>query len=428
MKITANKAFIKYFHNSSWMMAENILKIIASFFVTIYIARHLEPESFGSLTYVISIVFLFMALSRLGMETILVRELVKSPRKANEHMGTAFILMLIGSMVSILIVGLFIYFFESDSQIALYLFVMSLGLLFQPFLVIDYNFQSKIKAKYSSIAKSISYIIGSLFKIYLVIIKADLLYFVMAYAADYFIIGLLLYAIHIQQKENANFFHFDKVYSKELLSSAFPLVLSSLTMSLYMTVDKLLIKYFLDLHYLGVYSAAVKMYEGWLFFPIVIGTSLLPMLVKLKQDSEERYQKNMTRVFSLVIWSSIFVAMITSFFGEWIILHTFGEAYKEASHSLVIIMWASAFIGIGTISYTYFTVEKMEHKLIIRTLVALILNVALDILLIPKYGIEGAAIATLISVVISYYLIDFIDPETRLLMRMKTKAFFLQVT
>ena len=423
-----NKYFLKYFQNTSWMMAENILKIVASFFVAIYIARFLGPEEFGTLTYVISIVFLFMGVARLGMETILVRELVKEPEASNDYMGSAFALMLLGSIASILVIGLYTYFFEASYQIRLYLALMSIGLLFQPFLVVDFNFQSKINVKFSSIAKSFSYILGSSVKIYMVFIKAPLIYFVVAYIIDYFVIALLLYLMHIYKKQPANFFHIRMKYVRILLKSAFPLVLSSFTMSLYMTIDKILIKHFLGLDSLGVYSAALKMYEGWLFFPIVVGTSLLPALVKLKQGSELSYQKNMTRIFSLVIWSSLLIALVATFFSEWIIQSTFGEAYQGASDSLIIIMWASAFIGIGTISYTYFTVEKMENKLIIRTLMALVINLTLDIVLIPVYGIEGAAIATLVSVIIAYYLIDIVDPETQTLMRIKTKAFLLQIT
>ncbi len=207
-----------------------------------------------------------------------------------------------------------------------------------------------------------------------------------------------------------------------------PLVFASLTMSLYITADKLLIKHFLGLDELGVYSAASKLYEGLLFFPIVVGTSLLPALVKLKQTSFKSYHRNLTRIFSLIIWTHIPIALVSLFYSQEIILLTFGNAYIHASTSMAILMWASIFIGVGTINYTYFSVEKMENKLILRTLTALLVNLSLDIILIPLYGIEGAAIATLVSVVTAYYLLDALDTQTRMLLKVKTKAFFLQIT
>ena len=175
--ILANKEFMKYFHNSSWMLSEYIIKFFATFLISIYIARYLGPKDFGLLSYIITIVFFFMALSRLAMETTLVRELVKNPEKKNESISTAFLLMLGGSIISILVANIFAYVFEIDPQIKYYVLILSVALIFQPFFVIDYNFQADLKAKYPSIAKSVALFLSSIYKIYLVYYEFDFIIF-----------------------------------------------------------------------------------------------------------------------------------------------------------------------------------------------------------------------------------------------------------
>jgi O-antigen/teichoic acid export membrane protein len=103
---------------------------------------------------------------------------------------------------------------------------------------------------------------------------------------------------------------------------------------------------------------------------------------------------------------------------------TFGDEYKEAGLSLIIIMWASAFAALGFISARYLTVEGLEGKIFIRTLVALVLNIFLNFVLIPLYGIEGAAISTLISIIVSSYLLDYFDPKLKRQLEMKNLALF----
>ena len=84
----------RYLLNTSWVMAEQVFRIISAVFVGIYIARYLGPENFGILSYSLSIAAFVMAISRLGMDAVLVRELVNKPERHSQLLGTAFWLML----------------------------------------------------------------------------------------------------------------------------------------------------------------------------------------------------------------------------------------------------------------------------------------------------------------------------------------------
>lgn len=406
-------------------MAEYGLRIVSAIFVSIYVARYLGPEQFGVLSYALAIVAIFMAVSRLGMESILVRDLAKYPQQAKAYMSTAFGLMMIAAIAGLVILSTLIYFFESDEQTKIYIWIIATGLLFQTLLVVDYNFQAQVKAKYSSIAKSIALAISSSIKIYLVWVQADLQSFAVAHAFDYLIIAIMLVTMHLVQKQQGFVLGFDKQLIKPLLKSAWPMVLSAVSAMLYMRIDQIMIKNMLDAHELGLYAAATKIYEGWIIIPFVISISLMPAIVKLKQSAPEKYEANMSKLFALVFWPGILVAIIASFAGAWIIQLTFGQAYINASTVLIIVMWTAAFTALGSVTARYLTVEGMEKKIAVRTFVALVINIALNWLLIPIYGIEGAAIATLMTIVFANYLINFTDKDLNQLVSICNKAISL---
>ncbi len=424
-RLRGNKALIGYLVNSSWMISEYALKIIAALFVSIYVARYLGPERFGVISYALAVVAVFMVVSRLGMESILVRDLARHSESRESYLGTAFWLMLIAALLSNFCLALMTYFFEKDSEIQLYIWIISIGMIFQSFLAIDYNFQSQVKAKYSSLAKSSALALGSVVKISLVVVQADIFWFAAAYALDQVIIAILLSLMHVRLGQVRFLLNFKAYLVKPLLRSAWPMVLSGVAAVLYMRIDQLMIKNMLGAHDLGLYSAAAKIYEGWVIVPYVISISLLPAIVKLKAHSAYRYEDGMAKLFALVFWPGIGVAIIISIFGDSVVLLTFGSEYLGATNALIISMWAVAFTGLGAVTSRYLTVEGLETKIALRTLIALLINVILNYFFIPIYGMEGAAAATLITILIANYLINYTDSSLKSLVRICNNAITL---
>ena len=424
-RLTSNQSIMKYLRNTLWMFLEQFVKIISAVLVGVYIARFLGPESFGLLTYSLAVVAIFMAFSRIGMDSILVRDIAKYPEQSMAYMSTAFVLMFIMAVLCLLAISVLTYFFESDQNTKIYIWIISLGLLFQAALVIDYNFQAQVKAKYSSIAKSIALVISSLFKIYLVEIEANIVWFAVAFLFDYFVIALSLLLLYVLRKQPI-FFGFKKALAKSMLKSAWPMMLAAVAAVLYMRVDQVMIKNMLDAKELGIYSAATKIYEGWIVVPYIISVSLLPAIVSLKLKSTVDYEKSLTKLFVLVFWSGFIVAVITTIFSEEIISHTFGESYSGAAPVLVIVMWTAAFVSMGGMTARYLTAEGLERKIAQRTFIALILNVILNYIFIPRLGIKGAAYSTFMATVFSNYILDYLDRDLRTLFMIKTRAMILK--
>ncbi len=416
---------MRYFGNSAWMFAEQMMKLISAVFVGVYVARYLGPFEYGVLTYSLAIVAAFMAASKLGMESILVREIAKNPVNVREYMGTAFYLIFFATFGCFLILSAYVIFFEKSSQYQIYIWVISAGYFFQIGYVVDYAYQGKVKAKYSSIAKVLALILSSILKIYLVFIGADLFLFVIAYVVDFFLISFFLGLSWLINDKIFFLSGFQRRLVKPLLESAWPLVLSSVAALLYMRTDQIMINKMLGSYDLGLYSAATRIYEAWIVIPFIISISLLPAIVALKKNKPEIYNYSLVKLFILVFWPGVIVAIVSWCFGSEIINIVFGKAYSAADGVFFIIMWTAPFVALGGMTTRYLTVENMEKKIANRTLLSLGVNIVLNFYLIPLYGIEGAATATLISTLLANYFIDYMDKDLKELRVIKNKALLL---
>jgi len=417
-----NETFMRYLGNSSWMLTEYALKIASAIFVSIYVARYLGPEKFGLLSYALAIVSIFMAVSRLGMDSILVRDLSKHPEQTKAYMGTAFGLMFGTAILAMFVLTVLISLFESDAENKLYIWIISIGLIFQTFLAIDYGFQAQVKAKFSSIAKSMALGISSIIKIYLVVTKADLQLFAVAYALDHAIIAIMLVATHVIKKQPVFLFAFDRALVKPMLKSAWPMVLSAVCFMLYSRLDQLMIKYYLGVEQLGLYSAAAKIFEGWSIVPYILMISLFPMIVRIKKTSSTGYHRMKVYIFRVFLMISLGVAGFSTIFSKEIIAITFGQAFDGASAVFAILMWASVFTTMGTITVRLLVVENIEKKILKITSVGLIVNFILNFILIPIFGIIGGAFATLLSLFSAYYLHDYFDKQMEPILIAKNTA------
>ena len=126
-----SQGFRKYFANTSWLLGERIIRMVISLFVGIYVARYLGPERFGLLSYSISFVWLFSSLASFGLNNILVRELVQSPKQRNNLLGTVFWLKVFGTFVMATAITVVLLFFEEDQQTYWMIAFIALGYLFQ---------------------------------------------------------------------------------------------------------------------------------------------------------------------------------------------------------------------------------------------------------------------------------------------------------
>jgi len=302
--------------------------------------------------------------------------------------------------------------------------IISASAVFQPIGVIDYYFRAEVKVKYSTYVLSISVLITSALKILLIIFEAPLIYFAVAFTAEFaFNAAGFLLAYNLNRLKTRNW-KFSISIVVGLLKDSWPLLFAGVAVSIYSKVDQIMIKNILDSNELGFYAAAVKLSEAWYFIPVALTNSLYPAIVNAKKVSEEFYNNRLQKLYDILAWMAIAIAIPVSIFSREIINIIFGKEFHSAAPVLTIYIWAGVAVFLGVASSQYLITENFTKLSLYRNLFGVVINVGLNFILIPAYGIIGAALATLISYSLATFSLIF-SPGASQQVKFMFKSIFL---
>ena len=408
----SSSSFKKYFANTSWLFFERVIRIAVSFVVTIFVVRYLGPKDFGLYSYVLSFFWLFASLSTLGLESITTREIVKYPDKKDEINGTVFFLRLTGSISAIILIAITLFSMQEETYTSILILIASGSFLFQSFSVIEYYFRGKVEAKYNAYALSTSVLLSSLLKIIFILIRAPLTYFVVAVVFEYFALAVGLILVYQFKKLSIFNWKFSKSLAASIMKDSWPLLLSGIVVMIYVRIDQVMIKFLLGEVEVGYYAVAVRLSEAWYFIPVTLCNSIFPAIVNAKNVSDEFYNNRMQKLYDLLTWLAIGIAVPVTIFSSQIIHLLFGAEFAPAAPVLTIYIWAGIAVFLGVASSQYLINENLTRLSFIRSFVGMVINVVLNLILIPIYGIVGSAFATLISYTFAVLFIGFF-PSTK---------------
>jgi len=418
-----SQGFQKYFANTLWLLGERILRMAILLFVGIYVARYLGPERFGLLSYALSFVLLFSSLASFGLDDILVRELVKHPEQRNKLLGTVFWLKVCGTTVMGNAIVAVLYFMTEDQQTYWMILIIAFGFLFQATNVIEFYFQAQVQSKFSVRVQVAQLMITSLFKIYLVWSNAELVWFALALLLDQAVVAVLFLIMYRWKIEWFPFFSFSWKQAKKLLKDAWPMIFAGMVVSVYMKIDQVMLKEMLDAEAVGIYAAAVKLCEAWYFVPTAVTASLFPAILSAKQKNEQVYQNRLQKLYDLMVWGSVAVALPTTLLADWLIIILYGTDFKEAADVLRIYIWAGVFIFLGVASFKWLVTENLQHFSFYLYTIGSVVNIGCNWFFIPVYGINGAAFATFVAYGIGSYGGFIIFGKSRSNFLMATQSF-----
>ncbi|GIC77264.1 flippase [Moritella sp. F3] len=416
---------MKYFANTSWLFAERLLRMSLGLLVGVWVARYLGPERFGLFSYAQSIAALFTTVATLGLDSIVVKKLVDDQSDRDKILGTSFTLKFISAIFILILLWITLSLSSEDYQTNILIFIIASSTIFQSFNVIDLYFQSKILSKYIVYANTFSLLLSSFLKIILILNNAPLVTF--AYLA---LFDSAVLAVGFLLSYKFNFlsilkWKFDNEFAKNLLKESWPLILSAIVVTLYMRIDQIMIKNMLGSVEVGQYTAAIRLSEVWYFIPVVISTSLFPAIINSRKISQELYYSRMQKLYDLMFVLSVIIGVIIMFLGRWIVYFLYGSEFSDAYSVLIIHIWSAVFVFLGVASSKWFIAEGLQKYSLYRTIFGAVLNILLNLYLIPHYGINGAAVATLFSQITASYLFNIVNRKTRITFFLHTKALLL---
>lgn len=408
--------------NVGWLLGEKSIRLLLSLIVNMLLARYLGPDDFGLLSLCLTFFVVISVLSSYGMEAYLVNQFVISPSSKNELIGSA---LTIRALISILLISLLVlgtYVTSSDERFFKLVVIICIAVFFKTFDVIDYYFQSVTQIKYISLARNVALLLASFFRIIFVINDYPLFYLGLTYPLEYLVVAFLLGLFYLRKKDGTFRLIVKRSRVKQIMNHCLPLVLSSFTVMIYQKSDIFMIAYLLDKTQVAYYSVAARLSEAWYFIPMSIISVAFPRILKFKVTNSSIYNKQFQRLMGILIIIGLIAAIITSLISDVVINILYGYEYLTSSIVLRIHIWGGIFVAMGVISGRYFLSDNKRTYLFIRTLVGAVLNIVLNVILIPTYGILGAASATLISQFVSAFAIDAILDSTRKMFFMKIRA------
>ncbi|WP_324172635.1 flippase [Sulfurimonas sp.] len=419
---------MKYFKNTSWLFGEKILRMVVGLFVGIWVARYLGPEQFGLFSYAQSFVGLFAAIATLGLDGIVVRELVKDESKRDELIGTAFWLKAVGAFVVLLILAIAINFTSNDTYTNTLVFIIASATIFQSFNVVDFYFQSKVMSKYAVYANIISLFMSSIVKVALLLNEAPLIAFAWVILFDSFVLAMGFIYFYIKNNSSVFKWKFDKIVAVSLLKDSWPLMFTVVMVMVYLNVIPILLKYYLhDLTLIGHYQVALRITILIDFIPVILVNSIFPYLVQSSSDTK-RYLKNLqiiSNYFNVIV---LLYSIMLILFSKEIILLLYGKDYLYSAELFKYMVLLNFFSFHGYLSGRYYIIAKLEKQYLLRVILGLLVLLMSSAYLIPKYQVEGAIISLLLSELMVVFISDiFYLNKTKDILMIKLKSLYLFV-
>ncbi len=413
----------KYFTNTVWLLAEKGLRIIDAFFIGIWIARYLGPDDFGIFSYAESFVYLFAAFAALGLDQIVVRELVKDDSKRDVILGTTLVLRLVGFVVMFAGIVFVTRLLDNTDITNTMVMVIAITIFFQSIRGIDFYFQSKVLSKYTVISNLVAVAVLSIVKVILILSEAPLLYFAYALVLEWILISIGYLVSYTHHKLSILKWRFKWSVAKNLLKKSWFLIIGSVAAALYMKIDQIMINEILDERSVGMYSVAVKLTSIWIFVTVAITQSVFPSLVSTRKKDKALFLKRLQQLYDVLIKIAVIVCILYTIFASYFVPLLFGSEYTESSHILVLYIWSIVFVFLSNASWGFYLNENLEKFSSVRLVIGAIVNISLNIFFIEWYGLAGAAYATLISYAVSGYFVNALFRKTRINFYLQTRAF-----
>lgn len=403
-------------HNAAWIIGCRVVQSLLQLAVGMLCARYLGPGNYGLLQYAAAILAFALPFMRLGLNETLVRELVDSSEKDGEIMGTALTLNVLSSLLCMGAVACFVSRLNrGEGETILVCVLCSLSLFFGALEMIRYWFQYRLLAKYSALVSLFAYVAVSAYRIFLLATGKSICWFALANSLDYALIALGLTAIFLAGGYR---FRFSLERAKAMLRRSHPYIAASLMVVLFQSTDRIMLTELVGTRENGLYSAAVTCVTMGQFVYVAIVDSFRPVILA---GGREKLSGQMSRLYGVIVYLSVAQGIVFALFADPIVKLLYGSAYLEAAPVLKILNWYFVFSCMGLVRNVWILAAEQQKYLWRINLSGAVLNIGLNLWLIPVWGARGAAAASLATQFLANFLLGWVigplRENNRLLLR-----------
>jgi PST family polysaccharide transporter len=399
--------------NFGWLMFDRVGRMMINLVVGVAVARHLGPADFGVLSFATALTSIFAVLVGLGIDEILVRDLVRE-RQRSGAWKAAWQLRLAAAAVAYLGALLAACLWRGDSPRTWgVVAIVAAGLLFAPADLLDLWFQARGQMKPPAMARQLALWLAGAWRLVLVAIGAPLNAFALASVVEAAMVAIALTWAFRNKRDRSSPAAAASLERWRLLREGWPMLASGLLVTITMQADRLLLSRYGGDAVVGIYAVAARVTEVFYAVPLALGAAVMPQLAALRLKNEAGYWRLARQVFVGLGAAGIGCSALISGLAFYLVPLIFGERYTAAVHILAIHVWSLTFVFLVSLRSRLLVIEGGTRWVLVMSLLTALIDVAGNFVLIPRYGGVGAAWTTVIAWAFSALVAPWFFPMTR---------------
>jgi len=418
-KLENRPAVRRVLGNVGWLFWDRLLRMGLGLFVSALTTRMLGPSGYGLINWASAWAANFAIVAGLGLDNIVVRDLIRFPESKNSILGTTFAMKLVAGVIALILsVGSIMVFRPHVGTSEHYLEILVALYAGIPIMLafdtIDFWYQSQVASQYTVYVKSPAYLIMSFVRLWLIHIHASPAAIAATMLVEATISAVGLFVSYRLNRHAIREWKFETRWMKALLKDSWPVVLTAFAIASQTKIDQLMLGVMVDRATVGQFSAAVGMVEAFGFLPMVIYTAVAPNIIQSRGVSEDLFYARMRNLYRIMFVLFLGIAIPLVFLAKPIVLFMLGSKYLEASHLVVLLGIRVFFMNLGVARSLFLTTENLLGYKLVAAILGMVINVSLNWLLIPRYQAVGSIWAMIASLFVTTFLIDmFYKPVQR---------------
>ena len=390
------------------------------------IARHLTPEFFGQLSFLLALTALVIPFNSLGLNSLVTNEIVSRPADVEGIIGSALIMRFVSGLVVMAITMLISFYLLPPSEWIL-LNVLVAASVFNAAIVVDLWLQAYLANRYGAILRLIVICLFSLIRLVAVWLGAEISVFIYILGVEIVFTAILYVCLYLYLSKGLASLNASLEECSRLLYKARWLFFSGLAAIVYIKIDQVMLKLMVDDVSVGHYAIAAKFTEMWYFIPAAVVTSYFPKLILQSSLDQKIFSCNLQKINDVLFSMGVLIAVMITVSAYWVVPLIFGDAYVASVPIIVIHTWSSILVFMRALTSKWLIIQNFPGLSFISQLLGALSNVALNCLWIPHYGAVGAAYATLVSFFIAGYACLFLHSNLWPMALIVSKSFLLPV-
>lgn len=386
----------KVIKSTSILFLAQIVSYILSFFYTMYIARYLGAEKFGILSFAIAFTGICGILLDFGLSTLMIREVARNKDLAGKYLGNITLIKIMLTLATFGLISIITNIAGYPKLTRQIVYLIALSVIFKSFSnTLNSIFQAFEKIEYFSISKILENSLMFIFILIGIHKKIDIVEFSIIYV--FVSIIIVIYSLICTYRLNIEKISIDIRSWIDIIKEALPFGFTVVFVTIYYWIDTVMLSFMKGYDSVGLYSAPYKLTMALLVIPSVVNVVAFPLMSKFYITSKESYKIIYEKYFKYMVIVGIPIGFGTTLLAEKIILFTFGEDYINSASALMILVWSSIFIYIGSPFSRLLESSNRQKIKVVLTGICMLENIFLNVLIIPRYDYIGASFTTALT-------------------------------